>query len=78
MVRQAMILPSLCCRRYDRMKDKSQGFKHVAINDEMTGTNLTVVHMLHEFYLALMPTPSSFERSDCPFEPRPLPSTPGI
>ena len=33
---------------YARMKDTTQGFKHVAINDEMASTNMTVVHMLHE------------------------------
>jgi hypothetical protein len=58
---------------YERMLDPSNGFKHVAINDEMGETNQTVVSMLHSFYLKLLPEPSMFERTDMTFVPMPMP-----
>jgi hypothetical protein len=44
----------------------------VAINDEMHGgTNLTVVAMLHEFYLKLLPQRTSFENDVFVLQPFP-------
>lgn len=55
---------------YPRLLDASNGFKHVAINDEMSGANLTVQALLHSFYTTLLPDPSeTFERSDSAFVP---------
>ncbi len=57
---------------YPRFLSGEEGLKHVAINDEMQGgTNLTVVAMLHEFYLKLLPQHMSFEIDR--FEPQPFP-----
>ena len=51
---------------------EEEGLKHVAINDEMHGgTNLTVVAMLREFYLKLLPQRTSFENDV--FVPQPFP-----
>lgn len=48
----------------------------MAINDEMQGgTNLTVVAMLHEFYLKLLPQSTAFEIDR--FEPQPFPPKEG-
>ena len=43
---------------YPRLLDKAQGFKHVAVNDEMGEPNATVRALLHQFYTTLLPTPS--------------------
>ena len=57
---------------YPRFLSGEEGLKHVAINDEMQGgTNLTVVAMLHEFYLKLLPQRTDFEIDR--FEPQPFP-----
>lgn len=59
---------------YPDLLDRAQGFKHVAINDEMQGeSNRTVVAMLHRFYLELLPQPSPFEHAQAPFVPQPMP-----
>ena len=51
---------------------EEEGLKHVAINDEMQGgTNLTVVAMLHEFYLKLLPQRTSFENDVFVLQPFP-------
>ena len=57
---------------YPRFLSGEEGLKHVAINDEMQGgTNLTVVAMLHEFYLKLLPQRTSFENDVFVLQPFP-------